>query len=788
MAIFSDKRLLWTGLLLFFQQGVLVATAGYVNSGLLSTYSAGILPYYYTVSALLSVITILFSQKAIQNHPQAYVYWFYLISFFVNLSFLFLLPFHIPGFIFIICTLLSLIVGIIMIANSNSIFLAFDIREFRQVSSRIIMVTCVGGILFAVICPLLINFFGNTILLLLNSVLYLGCLISSRRLKPLHMQDPSLEEVNIHPLSIPIFRLIIGCSVLFLSSCILLDYVLKLSLKENFDEKTIGMVTTSFVGIISFLLILTQLFGKQSFVQRYGVVKTLLFLPIVAMIFSLLVLIFPAFISILILFGAVSIYSEGPCYNAIQTLYNVIPRKVQFIAKAQAFIILTIVGEAIIPSIILLFLGEKYASIRMVVLIALVLQFLSILVLWRIKTSYRERLKALVEQPRFLQFENVTFSESIENQEISDVIPQIGHRYSIYDAILYLKKRGVNPIPFLMDGLINTKDIENFEARVKMLGKIPGIEVEQSLTELLNCRLAVLPNTIPMTIAFRSFIGISDSFRKIIQAKLNTEVQTIRILKQLLTTNTQEHVLFEIKSRLELAIRRFFYYFASLNNTREVLNALPNILDQIFVKSEQVKRANAIEYLETITDDAFLRKSLQDTMDSQFGLISESECNDFIKQDPWLVQIKLIENFKPGGRMNTTEKALFLRRVKLFESLPAEILELIAEPLQIEIKKASSVIFLKGEEALKVYMVIAGTVSIEGNNHLINRIPQYGIFGELGILGNSTRVASAIAQTDVTLLTIQKQEFLQFLEDIPEISKAVIQQLVGYFKDKPAEA
>lgn len=787
MAIFSDKRLFWTSLLIFFQVGVLVATAGYVNSGLLSTYSTNVLPYYYLVSAVLSVGMVLLSQKAIQKHPQEYIYWFYWISFFVTIIFFFLSSSNVPGAIFAICSILGVIASVILVVNSNSIFLAFDIRELRQVSSRIIIISCVAGILFALICPALIKIFGSNVLITINSVLYLGGLVSNSRLKPLKESTSSIDQENMQPLSIPIFRLIVMCSVLFFACNILLDYSFKLSLKQNFDQNMIAMVTTLFVGMISFLLILSQVIGRRSLVQKYGVVNTLLFLPVILIVFGILVLIFPTIISIMLLCGVLYIYSNGPSFNAIQTLYNVIPRKGQFLAKAQSFIIVTLVGNAVIPTTLLLLLGEKYATIRVVVFIAIVLLFLSIIVLWRIKVSYCEHLKMLVEQPRFLQLENVTFSEDIDTKEIVEVIPQIGHLYSIYDALLYFKNREINPISYLMSGLNTTKDFLNFEARVKMIGKIPSKEVEGCFVELMNCKLAVLPNAIPLTIAIRSLVGLSEPFRKVILKKLNSESQTILSLKQLIQKSCPEHFLLEVKARLELATHRFFYYFASLHHTREVLNVLPNILDQIFVKSEQVKRANAIEYLDTITEDLDLKELLQKTMDQQFHPIIKEEFYELMSHDPWLSRIKLIKNFNPGAHMNTTEKALFLRHVKLFESLPSEILELIAEPLLEETIKAKRIIFSKGEEALKVYMVVSGTVSIEGKNHVLNLIPQYGLFGELGILGNIPRVATAIAKTDVILLSIHKQEFLQLLEDIPEISKAIIHQLVGYLKEKDEE-
>ncbi|MDI1351732.1 MAG: cyclic nucleotide-binding domain-containing protein, partial [bacterium] len=59
-------------------------------------------------------------------------------------------------------------------------------------------------------------------------------------------------------------------------------------------------------------------------------------------------------------------------------------------------------------------------------------------------------------------------------------------------------------------------------------------------------------------------------------------------------------------------------------------------------------------------------------------------------------------------------------------------------------------------------------------------------FGELGSLDNLPRTTDAIATSDGLLLYIEKKEFIQVLEDVPEVMRAIISQVILYLRQNLA--
>ena len=105
-------------------------------------------------------------------------------------------------------------------------------------------------------------------------------------------------------------------------------------------------------------------------------------------------------------------------------------------------------------------------------------------------------------------------------------------------------------------------------------------------------------------------------------------------------------------------------------------------------------------------------------------------------------------------------------------------------PLQQGIQQtyeSGSPIFLEYEPGSDLYIILEGFVKITKftNDHevLLAMLKEKDIFGEMAILENSPRSASAIAVTKVTLLRINKQNFELYIKTHPEIARRIIQLL-----------
>ncbi|MDK2818736.1 MAG: cyclic nucleotide-binding domain-containing protein [Spirochaetota bacterium] len=98
-----------------------------------------------------------------------------------------------------------------------------------------------------------------------------------------------------------------------------------------------------------------------------------------------------------------------------------------------------------------------------------------------------------------------------------------------------------------------------------------------------------------------------------------------------------------------------------------------------------------------------------------------------------------------------------------------------------ETYEAGNPIFLEYEQGADLYIILEGFVKITKftNNQivLLAMLKEKDIFGEMAILENSPRSASAIAVTKVTLLRINKQNFELYIRTHPEIARRIIQLL-----------
>ncbi|NJK27518.1 MAG: cyclic nucleotide-binding domain-containing protein [Coleofasciculaceae cyanobacterium SM2_3_26] len=118
-------------------------------------------------------------------------------------------------------------------------------------------------------------------------------------------------------------------------------------------------------------------------------------------------------------------------------------------------------------------------------------------------------------------------------------------------------------------------------------------------------------------------------------------------------------------------------------------------------------------------------------------------------------------------------RLLLLKQVALFSNLSLDELVLIDEALEQEEFLAGETIFTEGSIGSHFYIIGDGNVritkAIDGVQKELSRLaaPQY--FGEMALFDDSPRSASAIAQSDCTLLKLEKSRFISLIAQRPQI-------------------
>jgi CRP/FNR family cyclic AMP-dependent transcriptional regulator len=97
-------------------------------------------------------------------------------------------------------------------------------------------------------------------------------------------------------------------------------------------------------------------------------------------------------------------------------------------------------------------------------------------------------------------------------------------------------------------------------------------------------------------------------------------------------------------------------------------------------------------------------------------------------------------------------------------------------------KSAAQVIFAQGDAPTGLYIIADGMVDIIKQDKMIATLTPPQFFGELALLDNAVRSASAVAKTDICLLYIDKEAFERITDDAPEVLRSVVQIILGYLR------
>ncbi|HVO75423.1 MAG TPA: Crp/Fnr family transcriptional regulator [Ignavibacteriaceae bacterium] len=127
----------------------------------------------------------------------------------------------------------------------------------------------------------------------------------------------------------------------------------------------------------------------------------------------------------------------------------------------------------------------------------------------------------------------------------------------------------------------------------------------------------------------------------------------------------------------------------------------------------------------------------------------------------------------------TTE---FLKYVPIFSELNEDTLEKISKlGIQKSFKK-DSVILFEHETGSALFVIISGKVKVsrvsdDGKEVILTILGDSDFFGEMAILDGLARSANVTAMEDSELFIIQRSDFLDLLQNHPEISITLLQEL-----------
>jgi CRP-like cAMP-binding protein len=137
--------------------------------------------------------------------------------------------------------------------------------------------------------------------------------------------------------------------------------------------------------------------------------------------------------------------------------------------------------------------------------------------------------------------------------------------------------------------------------------------------------------------------------------------------------------------------------------------------------------------------------------------------------------------------LSVMDLIIALKRIPLFASVHGEGLKRIAESIREKRMSRGELVFAEHELGEEMYVVHTGKVIIfhetAGRETILDLVRSGGYFGEMAIIDEQPRSASARAEEESVLLVLHKNDFRAAIHDYPEIAFEVLREFVRRLRD-----
>ena len=123
-----------------------------------------------------------------------------------------------------------------------------------------------------------------------------------------------------------------------------------------------------------------------------------------------------------------------------------------------------------------------------------------------------------------------------------------------------------------------------------------------------------------------------------------------------------------------------------------------------------------------------------------------------------------ITGLTSGGRLSEKDR---WNRAIVFERKLLADLELELEDKPAASHPAKKVIMKEGDKGMFMYVVMDGVVAVSIDGRILEKIGPGGVFGEMALVNQAPRAATATTETECTLLAINRVDFMNLVKTRP---------------------
>lgn len=123
-----------------------------------------------------------------------------------------------------------------------------------------------------------------------------------------------------------------------------------------------------------------------------------------------------------------------------------------------------------------------------------------------------------------------------------------------------------------------------------------------------------------------------------------------------------------------------------------------------------------------------------------------------------------------------------LRHIPFFSALPLESLKIFAYLCKRERFRAGDTLFSRGDDDGQAIFILSGTVAAVRNDGdgdvRIRGYSENEFIGGLALLGESNRIFTLAAETDVVCLILEREKFQKAMKQFPDLTPRIFRTLV----------
>lgn len=367
---------------------------------------------------------------------------------------------------------------------------------------------------------------------------------------------------------------------------------------------------------------------------------------------------------------------------------------------------------------------------------------------------------------------------------IPSLMRQMGVKHATYYAGKAVFNFGEKVIPILLKRINDNNNPVFRRAAIRCISKMTGENADNVLIELMShAGTYIRDNTIKF-ICYRAMtIELTQHFQEEIRKCVQVEKNHIAYYKQLLQLDLTQFEREEINALIFGVIYRVLYLLAT-DNPKKLMPIVSLILRNITRNEFSKVSEEGIELLDSYLHNSHDRSFLVELFEEpKKSILAKDTLLTEEKLGPWLSRVFSVKFLTHEGiHMHDLEKLVILRGCDLFRDLSADILLILAERLEVVLMPKETILFREGDLPGDLYIVAEGEVSIMHDTQTISSKQKFDFIGELSLLDEKPRTATAVTMTDVVVLKMSKIEYDRILDDFPDILRTIAQSLLGYLR------